>query len=385
MSSRIIVVTAAVLLGVSTAAYAMFNQALNLSIKVTPPTPINGVCGSANGVETSSAPTSNLCNAGSASSVTGTGPWNWTCNGSNGGTNASCSAPLTGSGGSVPAPAQAAGFTTPVLVADFSQSRYATTPGDWLRCQDGSGAASPQWYQNWIGFGQGIMAPCNSVSQQNDTAPGGGLALQLHWQDSYYNGSLPVSYSVIETVDNAGNGNRIPPNAYFEAVARYDVPGDHTTMDIWSFTVNSSIEWDGIEAWFPPNFGGDSSTQIHNNDSVGVQAIWSGSPPTFGSSFDFSQYHTYAWRVTSSGPGGQGFWCSYIDGQQQGSCRDWGATASQLDGIDQTMQIDSGMVCRGTPSPCTPSGMNVWLKSVRIFSCAGFNSGQKCFTGNPNP
>jgi hypothetical protein len=39
-----------------------------------------------------SAPTSNLCNAGTASAVTGTGPWNWTCAGSNGGTTANCSA-----------------------------------------------------------------------------------------------------------------------------------------------------------------------------------------------------------------------------------------------------------------------------------------------------
>ena len=49
--------------------------------------PINGACGSANGTNVSSAPTSNLCSAGSATTPTGTGPWIWTCNGGNGGTN----------------------------------------------------------------------------------------------------------------------------------------------------------------------------------------------------------------------------------------------------------------------------------------------------------
>ncbi len=56
------------------------------------PSPVNGVCGSANNTTLSSAPTSNLCSTGSASSVTGSGPWSWTCAGSNGGTSASCSA-----------------------------------------------------------------------------------------------------------------------------------------------------------------------------------------------------------------------------------------------------------------------------------------------------
>jgi hypothetical protein len=38
--------------------------------------------------------TTNLCTAGTATTVSGTGPWTWACNGSNGGANASCSAPV---------------------------------------------------------------------------------------------------------------------------------------------------------------------------------------------------------------------------------------------------------------------------------------------------
>ena len=51
---------------------------------------VNGSCGSANGVPVSTAPTTNLCSVGSASAVSGAGPWNWSCTGSNGGTPASC-------------------------------------------------------------------------------------------------------------------------------------------------------------------------------------------------------------------------------------------------------------------------------------------------------
>ena len=73
-----------------------------------PPPPVNGACGSANGGTVSTAPTANLCTAGSASTVSGSGPWSWTCAGSNGGSTASCtdklastgSTPATGSTGS---------------------------------------------------------------------------------------------------------------------------------------------------------------------------------------------------------------------------------------------------------------------------------------------
>jgi len=55
---------------------------------------IDGACGPADGQSYLSAPTTELCSAGAPSTVTGTGPWSWTCSGVNGGTTASCSADL---------------------------------------------------------------------------------------------------------------------------------------------------------------------------------------------------------------------------------------------------------------------------------------------------
>jgi hypothetical protein len=41
------------------------------------PKTINGACGFANGVPTTTAPTTGLCSSGTPSTVSGTGPWTW--------------------------------------------------------------------------------------------------------------------------------------------------------------------------------------------------------------------------------------------------------------------------------------------------------------------
>jgi hypothetical protein len=58
------------------------------------PVAVNGACGSSNGAQLTGAPSANLCNAGTASSVSGSGPWSWSCAGSNGGNAVSCQASL---------------------------------------------------------------------------------------------------------------------------------------------------------------------------------------------------------------------------------------------------------------------------------------------------
>jgi hypothetical protein len=70
--------------------------------------PVSGVCGSVSGTNLISMPTTNLCSIGTASAVTGAGPWMWTCAGSNGGRTASCQAQLGNSGSIVPSASNAA-------------------------------------------------------------------------------------------------------------------------------------------------------------------------------------------------------------------------------------------------------------------------------------
>ncbi|MFZ6653869.1 beta strand repeat-containing protein [Undibacterium sp. TJN19] len=94
--------------------------------------PVNGTCGSANGLSFSTAPSSGLCSAGTASTLTGSGPWAWSCAGSNGGSTASCSANL--------ASAQA-----PANTATPSISGIAGV-GSTLTCSPGSWSNSPTSY-----------------------------------------------------------------------------------------------------------------------------------------------------------------------------------------------------------------------------------------------
>ena len=63
-------------------------------VEAVPGAPVNAVCGSANSTPSLVAPSANLCGAGTATAVTsGTNSFTWSCNGDNGGTNASCTAP----------------------------------------------------------------------------------------------------------------------------------------------------------------------------------------------------------------------------------------------------------------------------------------------------
>jgi hypothetical protein len=73
--------------GLTTAASA--SQAAQTTSSASTPA-VNGQCGSANNAVTNVMPNANLCNAGTASAVTGTGPWLWSCAGSSGGPTAYC-------------------------------------------------------------------------------------------------------------------------------------------------------------------------------------------------------------------------------------------------------------------------------------------------------
>lgn len=54
----------------------------------------NGACGAANGVALAKSPNKDLCAHGRPTSVTGAGPWFWSCAGTDGGDAESCTAPL---------------------------------------------------------------------------------------------------------------------------------------------------------------------------------------------------------------------------------------------------------------------------------------------------
>jgi len=87
--------------------------------------PISGVCGTSNGSVFTAAPTTNLCATGTPTAVTGTGPWNWSCTGFNGGSNATCTAQIQ------------------QYVVSFSANANGTLTGDVIQLVNHGGNSTP--------------------------------------------------------------------------------------------------------------------------------------------------------------------------------------------------------------------------------------------------
>jgi hypothetical protein len=121
-----------------------------------PPAIENAACGSANGTPTSTAPTTNHCNPGSLSGMTETSnSFDWTCLGSNGGNNASCSAPktLNGSCGS----SDGGTFSSPPS-AGLCQSGSASTVDD-------NESSTPRYTWTCSGINGGSADNCSANYQ----------------------------------------------------------------------------------------------------------------------------------------------------------------------------------------------------------------------------
>jgi hypothetical protein len=156
---------------------------------------INGACGTANGVAVSSAPTTNLCSAGTASAVTGSGPWAWSCAGSNGGTTASCSAPLTSSAvngqcGSMNGVTTNVAPTTGLCSAGTASAVSGTGPWTWS-CAGSNG---------------GTTASCEAFTPTSAQKPGPSQAL---FNNPYYtcNQNWYVSTTGSDTTGNGTSGS----------------------------------------------------------------------------------------------------------------------------------------------------------------------------------
>ncbi len=126
------------------------------------PAPITGQCGSASGGTLTSAPSTNLCSAGNASSVSGSGPWSWTCQGINGGGNsATCTASLqTWAVTASASPAQGGTATcSPASVAHGSGATCTAT------------ASTGYQFSAWTGACAGQAATCTlaNVTQAQDS------------------------------------------------------------------------------------------------------------------------------------------------------------------------------------------------------------------------
>lgn len=104
---------------------------------------VHAACGAAHGVSTTSAPTSNLCMAGTPTSVIGAGPWLWTCQGTHGGSAANCMAPMqvNGACGAADATPIAGAPTANLCRSGTASGVSGNGPWSWT-CQGAEGGVS---------------------------------------------------------------------------------------------------------------------------------------------------------------------------------------------------------------------------------------------------
>ena len=117
---------------------------------------VNGVCGPANGTSQSRAPTSGLCSSGTASVFSGTGPWNWSCVGSNGGSTASCSAPVSAMGVNGVCGSANGRLSSSKPTSNLCSTGTATPVSSGL-------LGGPPWIWSCVGSGGGSSASCSAI------------------------------------------------------------------------------------------------------------------------------------------------------------------------------------------------------------------------------
>jgi hypothetical protein len=153
------------------------------------------------------------------------------------------------------------------------------------------------------------------------------------------------------------------------------------------------MEWDGIEVYTASNDTTNSTCEHNGDEGPNVRCMYQSANggvsnvcPTcagdvFPSGIDITQYHKYSWRVTSNGTS-DGWWCAAID-DNVFNCDTWTPNAAQLASTWQ-----SGLALNAALRDASTIGgghHNTWIKSVKIYSCAGVNSGATCYTSAANP
>jgi hypothetical protein len=187
------------------------------SITVTQ-APVNGACGSANGIASAFAPNSNLCTAGTGSAVTAGSPWSWACNGSGGGTNANCSAPnqTTGGGSGSGGRAVVSGGT---WVVDLAQSSgFVPTSGH---------AKSPPGLPPGTSFPYGLLD-----FVLNTGATGSAATIAITYPATLPAGAVYWKYGPSPAGYNCSGGACAAPHWYQMPVAQAVFAGDTVTLTI---------------------------------------------------------------------------------------------------------------------------------------------------------
>ncbi|MGB0066123.1 MAG: LamG domain-containing protein, partial [Terracidiphilus sp.] len=259
-----------------------------------PAIPVNGVCGSANGQTVATPPTTNLCSAGTASSLlNNAGTVSWTCNGESTGTNASCSATITPAQACYAAPSGLVswwkgdnsaldqqglnngtlengvtyglgevnnafslnGSDQYVLIGQpvpaSLQFQSAMTLSAWINPTAIPSISSGGYYGLIVGgqyagstAGAGVYINGPNYNSPADAPPGGIVWVigdGSHWYEAYTTTQVPLNqWTLVTATASAGN----PLQVYFNGVAQPVVNNGTTTT--WTGTASYTNSWFAI-------------------------------------------------------------------------------------------------------------------------------------------
>ena len=139
---------------------------------------VSGACGAANGIAVAKTPADDLCTSGKPTRVTGKGPWNWSCAGSEGGDMQSCTAPKLEEETSAPAnatpPAAAETGANEGLCGTAANVASVEAPAENLCAAGSAGKIKSEknsWVWNCDGAAGGASVSCSSPRMKADEAP----------------------------------------------------------------------------------------------------------------------------------------------------------------------------------------------------------------------
>jgi pimeloyl-ACP methyl ester carboxylesterase len=286
----------------------------------------NGVCGSSNGGSFTTAPTTNLCSQGTASSVSGSGPWAWSCAGANGGTTASCSAQLLSCGAS-----NGGSFTTAPTAGLCTNGTPGAVTG---------GNGSP-WVWNCTGS-NGTTTSCMAIS-------------------------APSTYTISITIAGTGSGtvscsgaNCSQPIASGTKVTLTESPNSGSTFSGWGgacsglgTTCKLTVTQDEIVT---ANF----TTTVNGTCGASNGEILP-TKPTSG----------LCNAGTASAVSGAGPWtwsCAGANGGTTASCSAQLLSCGASNGGSFTTAPTAGLCTNGTPGAVTGGNGSPW-----VWNCTGSN------------
>jgi hypothetical protein len=196
-------------------------------------------------------PVANLCSAGTASAVSGTGPWTWSCGGSNGGTTASCSASLA-----TPTPVTSPNGTTTLSATQIidSSDNVWTVSGGVI-------------YENGklAGYSSGVtlLLYDNNIVYQENSAGGWWSWNGSAWVSSSDPRKTPVSVASPPTISGSPSTSDVVGQAYSFAPTTTNSGGG--TL---GFSIANRPSWASFSTVTGALTGTPSSTQVGTYSNI---------------------------------------------------------------------------------------------------------------------